>query len=186
MDEIGETELIDALKNGTVVGRTKRGVKRGVHAALLRKCCRELKDQVDPRGMRLGEVVVLGCLDLAGLTVPFPLRFDICEFDSAPVVEGATLAGLSLTGCQDLPGLLGNGLHLRGDLDLSRSRVTGAYWTSASTSRSAAIWLCEAEIGGSLLCVDAALDGQGYRSIQADRIHVGGAILSRSKIGSGR
>jgi len=30
MDEIGETELIDALKNGTVVGRTKRGVKRGV------------------------------------------------------------------------------------------------------------------------------------------------------------
>ena len=98
MDEIDETELIDALKNGTAAGGMKGGAKRGVKAALLRKCCRELKDQVDPRGMRLRGVVVLGCLDLAGLTVPFPLGFDACGFDSAPVEEGATLAGLSLSG----------------------------------------------------------------------------------------
>ena len=101
---------------------------------MLRRCCHELKHQVDPRGLRLNNVIVVGCLDLAGLEVPFPLRFDGCEFDSAPVVEGAQLFELSLTGCLRLPGLLGNGLRLRRDLDLSRSQVAGAHWTSASKS----------------------------------------------------
>ena len=101
------------------------GAKRTVQAALLRRCCHELKDQVDPRGLRLRNAVIAGRLDLAGLTVPFPLRFDGCEFDSAPVVEGADLFELALTGCPRLPGLLGNGLRLRRDLDLSGSRVAG-------------------------------------------------------------
>jgi hypothetical protein len=92
------------------------------------------------------------------------------------VAEGAELFELALTGCPRLPGLLGNGLRLRRDLDLSRSLVAGAHRTSASTSKRSAIWLCEAEIGGRLLCVDARIDGQGDRSIQADRIHVGGAV----------
>jgi hypothetical protein len=50
---------------------------------------------------------------------------------------------LRLTNC-DVPGLLGNGRHCHRDLDLSRSRVAGAHETSASTSQTAAIWLCEA------------------------------------------
>lgn len=176
MDEIDEAELVNAVRAGALIDSAKDGVKGIVRAALLRKCCHELKDQVDPRGLRLTNAVIVGCLDLAGLTVPFPLCFDACEFDTAPVVEGAQLLGLSLTGCPRLPGLLGNALQLRRDLDLSRSCVTGAHWTSASTRKSAAIWLCEAEIGGRLLCIDTTVDGQGYRSIQADRIHVGGAV----------
>jgi hypothetical protein len=176
MDEIDEAELISAGKSGAVLDAAGNGVKRAVQAAVLRNCCHELKDQVDPRGLRLSNAAVTGCLDLTGMAVPFPLRFDGCEFDSAPVVEGAELFELSLTGSPCLPGLLGNGLRLRRDLDLSRSRVTGAHWTSASTSKRSAIWLCESEIGGRLLCIDATIDGQGGRSIQADRIHVGGAV----------
>ncbi len=176
MDEIGEAELIGAWQGGAVVEGAVDGVKRAVQAAVLRKCCHELKGQIDPRGLRLNNAVVAGCLDLAGLAVPFPLRFDGCEFDSAPVVEGAELFELSLTGCPRLPGLLGNGLRLRRDLDLSRSQVAGVHWTSVSTSKRSAIWLCESEIGGRLRCVGATIDGQGGRSIQADRIHVGGAI----------
>ena len=176
MDQIAEAELIDAGRSGAAVDAAADGVRRAVPAALLRRCCHELKDQIDPRGLRLTNAVVAGCLDLAGLAVPFPLRFDGCEFDSAPVVEGAELFELSLTGCPRLPGLLGNGLRLRRDLDLSRSHVAGAHWTSASTSKRAAIWLCESEIGGRLLCVDTTIDGQGDRSIQADRLHVGGAV----------
>lgn len=175
MAEIDETELIGALRTGSVVDGGADGV-RTVPAALLRQCCHELRDQVDPRGMRLSKVVVTGGLDLAGLTVPFPLRFDSCEFDTAPVLEGARLYELSMTGCLRLPGLFGNGLSVRRDLDLSRSRIAGALWTSASTSRSAAIWLCEADIGGRVLCAGTVLDGQGYRAMQADRIHVGGAV----------
>jgi hypothetical protein len=176
MDEIEDAEILSACQSGTVVDGAMDGMKRTVQAALLRKCCHELKDQIDPRGLRLNNAVVLGCLDLAGLAVPFPLRFDGCEFDSAPVVEGAQLFELSLTSCPHLPGLLGNGLRLRRDLDLSRSQVAGTHWTSASTSKRAAIWLCESEIGGHLLCVDATINGQGDRSIQADQIHVGGAV----------
>jgi hypothetical protein len=176
MNEIDEAELITAGKSGAVVDGAMDGVKRAVQASLLRKCCHELRDQIDPRGLRLNNSVIVGCLDLAGLAVPFPLRFDGCEFDSAPVVEGAQLFELSLTGCSRLPGLLGNGLRVRRDLDLSRSRVVGAHWSSASTSKRSAIWLCESEIGGRLLCVDATIDGQGGRSIQADLIHVGGAV----------
>ena len=138
--EIDEAELLSALRSGQPIdgGRAidggEAGAKRTVQAVLLRRCCHELKDQVDPRGLRLGNALIAGRLDLAGLTVPFPLRFDGCEFDSAPVVEGAELFELALTGCSRLPGLLGNGLRLRRDLDLSGSRVAGAHRTSASMS----------------------------------------------------
>jgi hypothetical protein len=174
MTDIGEAELVSAAQSGTVVSGARPGGNRTVPADLLRACCHERKARIGPRGLRLADAVVTGRLDLAGLAVPFPLRFDGCEFECAPVVEGAQLFELSLTGCPRLPGLLGNGLGLRRDLDLSRSRVAGAHWTSASTSKRSAIWLCESEIGGRLLFVDATVDGQGDRSIQADRIRWAG------------
>ena len=40
--------------------------RRPVDAALLRRCCLELKDQIDPRGLRLRHATVTGPLDLAG------------------------------------------------------------------------------------------------------------------------
>ena len=125
--------------------------------------------------MRLRGAEVTGHLDLAGLDVPFPLRFDGCSFTSLVTVEGAQLGELALTGCDKVPGLLANGVRIRRDLDLSRSHVTGALDTSASTSKLSAIWLCESEIGGRLLCVDTVIDG-GDRSIQADRLHVTGNV----------
>ncbi len=125
MGEIDEAELTRAGQRGAVVEGMAGDGKRAVSGALLRRCCHELKDQIDPRGLRLNNAVVTGALDLAGLVVPFPLRFEGCEFDAAPVVEGAQLFELSLTGCPRLPGLLGNGLRVRRDLDLSRSQIAG-------------------------------------------------------------
>jgi hypothetical protein len=174
--EIDEAELLSALRSGLPIAGGEGGAKRTVQAALLRRCCHELKDQVDPRGLRLSNAIIAGRLDLAGLTIPFPLRFEGCEFDSAPVVEGADLFELALTGCPRLPGLLGNGLRLRRNLDLSGSRVAGAHWTSTSTSSPAAVWLCESEIGGRLHCMGTTIDGQGGRAVQADRIRVGGGV----------
>ena len=176
MGEIDEAELLSAGQRGAVLDGTADGGQRTVQADALRRCCRELRDRIDPRGLRLANAIVTGGLDLTGLAVPFPLRFEGCEFDTAPVVEGAQLFELSLTGSPRLPGLLGNGLRVQRDLDLSRSHIAGAHWTSASTTKRSAVWLCEAESGGRLLCLDTVIDGQGDRSLQADRIRVGGAV----------
>jgi hypothetical protein len=175
MDQVGEAELLAAATAGQVLVCGSGGAHRSVDAALLRRCCRELRDQADPRGVWLRGAVVTGALDLAGLDVPFPLRFQGCSFTSPVNVAGAQLAELALTGCDKVPGLLANGVRIRRDLDLSRSHVAGALSTSASTSKLSAIWLCESEIGGRLLCVDTVADG-GDRSIQADRLHVTGNV----------
>ena len=167
MGEIDGAELLSAGQRGVAIDGLGDDGQRTVPAALLRECCHQLKDRIDPRGLRLSNVIVTGALDLTGLVVPFPLRFEGCQFDTAPVVEGAHLFELALTGSPRLPGLLGNGLRLRRDLDLSRSNITGAHWTSASTSKRAAVWLCESEIGGRLLCFDTVIDGQGDRALQA-------------------
>jgi hypothetical protein len=176
VDQIDEAELMSAARSGVVLNGTVEGVMRSVEADLLRACCHELGDEVDPRGLRLKNAVVAGCLDLTGLVVAFPLRFDGCEFASAPVLEGSELFELSFIGCPRVPGLLGNGLRLRRDLDLSGSRVAGVHRTSASTSNGAAIWLCESNIDGRLLCIGTTIDGRPGCSIQADRLHVGGAV----------
>jgi hypothetical protein len=175
MDRVGEAELLAAATAGQVLVCGDGTARRSVAADLLRRCCRELRDQVDPRGVRLRGATVTGPLDLAGLDVPFPLRFEDCSFTAPVTVAGAQLIELALTDCGAVPGLLANGVRIRRDLDLSRSRVTGALSTSASTSKLAAIWLCESEIGGRLLCVDTVIQG-GDRSIQADRLHVTGNV----------
>lgn len=176
MDEIGEAELLAAARAGRVLDCGDSGTRRGAKAELLRQCCLKLQDQIDPRGIRLLRAAIAGPLDLAGLDVPFPLRFDDCEFDSPVIIEGAQLYELALTGCPRVPGVLANGVRIRRDLDLSRTYVRGASRTSASTSKRAAIWLCESEIGGRLLCVDTIVDSDGERSIQADRMRVSGNI----------
>jgi hypothetical protein len=68
-----------------------------VDAGLLRRCCHRLKDQIDPRGIRLQNAAIEGTLDLAGLDARFPLRFEGCEFDSPPMIEGAQLYELRLS-----------------------------------------------------------------------------------------
>jgi hypothetical protein len=137
-----EAELLAAGRAGRVLdcadGRS--GARRLVNAALIPRCCHDLKPQIDPPGVILGNAVVVGRLDLAGLDVPFPLMFEECEFDGAPVAEGGVFSDLAFTGCAPLPGLLANGLRLRRDLDLSRSLVTGRHASTASTSKRTAIW----------------------------------------------
>ena len=175
MDEVGEAELLAAAGAGRALGCGDGGASRRVDAALLRRCCHELGDQIDPRGVWLQHAAITGSVDLSGLEVKFPLRFEGCHFDAPLLAEGARLTGLVLTGCT-LPGLQANGVRIQRDLDLSRTHVTGALRTSASTSKHSAIWLCESEIGGRLLCVDTVIEGHGERSIQADRMHVTGNV----------
>jgi hypothetical protein len=161
----------EAVRAGTVIDLAGTVVD----ADMVRTFCVAQATQVDPRGIRLTGARITGVLDLSSVEVPFPLRFSDCVFDEAPRLHGASVKELAMTGAT-LPGLLANGLRVQGDLDLSRSVITGQHPTSASTSRQAAIWLCESEIGGRLLCVDTTIDAGGERAIHADRMRVGGTV----------
>ncbi|MFI6706834.1 hypothetical protein ACIBF7_10405 [Nonomuraea sp. NPDC050478] len=173
MTSFGEAALLRACRAGQVV-RASRGEELVVDADLVRKVCRREPAEIDPRGLVIEGARITGGLDLTGMAVTFPLRFVRCVFDEPLDLDGADLHLLALDGCA-VPGLLANGLRVRRDLDLSRSRITGDLRTPASTSSTAAVWLCESEIGGRLLCLDTLIESEG-RAIQADRIRVGGTI----------
>src|SRR5262249_28430778 len=132
--------------------------------------------EVDPRGIHLRGLRVDGELDLTAVELPFALRFENCSFEKSPILHGASVKELAFIDCDELPGLLANGVAVKGDLDLSGSRIVGSHRTRASKSRSAAVWLCESSVGGRVRCVDTTIDPHGERAIQADRMHVGGTI----------
>ena len=169
--------VIEAARAGGVVDcGDGDGDSRGtVAAALLRTLCRERRDKVDDRGLHLRNALVTGDLDLSAVSVPFPMTFEGCRFEAPLQISGATLQELTVLRCE-LPALLGNGVDVRRDLNLSESTVTGAVPTTASQSRTAAIWLCESQVGGRLLCVDTVIEPGDGRAIQADRIKVGGTV----------
>ena len=56
MDKIDEAELVGAGRSGAVVDGAAGDDRRAALAALLRRCCHELRDQIDPRGLRLRNV----------------------------------------------------------------------------------------------------------------------------------
>jgi hypothetical protein len=176
MAEVSEAEIVAACGAGQVLECADGTARRPVKAALLRRCCDELSGQVHRHGIRVRQAAIVGPLDLSGLDVRFPVLFEDCEFDSPVSIEGAQLFEIGVIGCERLPGLAANGVRIRRDLDLSRTLVTGALWTSASTSKRSAVWLCESEIGGRLLCVDTVIDGGSERAIQADSMRTGGNV----------
>jgi hypothetical protein len=164
--DIDEAELARAW----IAGVEADGDGRCVPADLIREFCRRRAGEVDPRGIRLRGAVVDGVLDLAGFEVPFPLRFAACTFTDEAVLHGARLSDLAFTDCDPLPGLLANEVQVARDLDLSGTRVTGSHRIDAS---GAAIWLCDADIGGVLRLIRTTLSPDGPRAIQADRLGVG-------------
>lgn len=167
--------LLAAWRAGQVVDARRGGRRTRLDPALIRQQCRDHVSGTDPHGIRIRGAVLAEPLDLVSMPVPFPLEFVDCVFEHPVNVEGADLHALSLVDCE-LPGLLGNGVRIRRDLDLSRSRIRGGHLTTASTSARAAVWLCEASIGGRLLCVDTRVEATGERAIQADRVQVGGVV----------
>src|SRR5439155_14837785 len=91
MAEVDEAELLGAGQAGVVLDCADGSRRRRVRASLLRRCCRELKTPIDTRGIRLRNAEVTGCLDLAGLDVPFPLHFEVCVLEALIIVASTAL-----------------------------------------------------------------------------------------------
>src|SRR5690242_4116388 len=87
----------ELLRTGRAGGAIEGHGRRTVDAEVVRRCCTTGASEVDPRGLCLLGVRVRGQLDLAGTTVDFPLRFENCEFEAAPIFENAQVSSLHIT-----------------------------------------------------------------------------------------
>jgi hypothetical protein len=119
---------------------------------------------------------VHGLLDLANVDIPYPLRFEACDFEQAPVLHGARILELAFIDCATLPGLLASGLTAHRDVDLSGTRIDGAHRNNARLAGTAAVWLNEAVIGGQLICARTSVRSAGDRAIHAHGLRVDGGV----------
>ena len=173
MSGLDNGALLQAVRDGTRIDCRHNGVQDVVDPVRLRGVCGRLGRE-SAGGLWLFGAHIAGCLDLSGQEIKFPVRLDACSFRDSINIEGSDLHELIVTNATSLPGVRANGLRVRRDLDLSGSLIAGEIKTSASTSKTAAVWLCEAHVGGRLLLVGTKIRTSAWRAIQADRIHVAG------------
>src|SRR5262245_21907005 len=94
MDDIDTTA---AVERAVAVGAILDLAGATIAAELIRRVCLGREANVDPRGVRLRRAVITGALDLTGVDVPFPIRFDECEFEQALTLHGARVKELIIT-----------------------------------------------------------------------------------------
>lgn len=173
---IARSNLMRALRAGRSLGPSpgSTGERSEVPAVDVASVCVS-GGPTTPSGLRLRRTRVRGRLDLAHAEVPFPVHFEDCVFDEPVCLHGAHLPALTFEGCQ-LQALEANGLQVDHDLVLSGSVIAHPVASTASESALAAVWLCEATIGGRVLMVGTRIEAPRQRAIQADRMVVGGTM----------
>jgi len=168
-------DVVVAMRQAMRAGRPFNFADAEADVDRLRALLLRPPQDTDPRGLTIKHAHLNGLLDLSGASIPYPVRFEHCHFADALQLEGAHLKSLAMVECV-ATALLGNGAVVDLDLNLQGSTVAGAQASTASTSKEAAVWLCEAKIGGRLLCVDTTLRAPGQRAMQADRVEIGGTV----------
>ena len=97
------------------------GPERSIHATVLRRLLLDTSEPIDPRGIRLAGVRIVGELDLTSATIIRPLLLHFCQLGDGQgvVLDYAALDRLEFTHCQ-IAGLtarrvkISQLLHLRG------------------------------------------------------------------------
>ena len=168
--------------------RERDGSPGSLDAEAVRQAC-GISAARDPFGIRIANARLNGSLDLRFMSIAEPLQFLGCRFEQALHLAGAQLTQLLVTsgeylrpelaphvGASSLPGLVADGLRVRRDLVLSGTHVTGRIRRMASLSKTSAIWLNEAEVGGRLVAVGTRIETEADRALQADRMSVHGDV----------
>ncbi len=156
-----------------------------VRAGFLRFLCLGGDDAapVHERGLELWSAYIKGDLDLSGCTIPQPLLFFSCDFETRFVFRLTTASFINLEGSR-VPSLNGESAHIRGGLLLH-----GGF-------RSEGVHLPYAAIEGSLFCNNATFLSKGGPAIDCAGASVagnawlgegfrceGGAVFTSAKIG---
>jgi hypothetical protein len=173
---VTRAELVLALGEGRELECLEAsGSRLGIRADELRSIILDRGFFADPKGIRIHGARIDGPLDLSNTDLAWPVRFRNCVFTHPLDIRGAALRELAVSDGSELPALLANHVQIKGDLDLSRVRITSSTMTNASASKEAGVWLCEASVGGRMLFSGARIIVSPHvRSIQADRIALSG------------
>ncbi|MFD7491055.1 oxidoreductase [Streptomyces sp. NPDC059832] len=171
LDELnaGERQLWNSIARGGVVDvrdapqAAEPVVRAEVIAALL------LGAGADPApgdrpALRLTGARVTGRLDLQFAEIPVPVVLDECRFDEVPLLRGARIRELVLTGCA-LPGLAADAAQIDGRLVLSRCHLTGP------------LVLTRSQIHSDLDLRDTVITAPGTEAISAVHLVAGGDVL---------
>lgn len=139
------------------------GSERTIRAGVLRHLLVDTEWDVQPKGVQICGVQILGNLDLESANVRCPLRLEKCHLYGV-ILNYATVSLVEITHCQ-LASLAGHALVVTRDLNLDHSMSTERFW------------LLGADIAGQLLCREATLTGTENYALVADGMKVGGDVF---------
>ena len=145
------------------------GPEREIKADLIRWLCvdRDAASAVDPRGTQIHAARITGALDLAFVSVPFPLRLRRCCLTDNAILISTDLPALDLAGSRVLS-VTADGANVRGDVSLNNGFSAGGE-----------VRLLGAQIGGNLECGGGAFKNPGGDALSADRADVEGGVFLR-------
>lgn len=172
--------MVDAARRGGWVGpetamgmaelEVTRDPGRRVRAELVRELLMGRLGELDPRGLRVQHVRVVGQLDLDHVTAVTGLSLIGCALPDGVSCFQARLREVNLTECH-ISGLLADGLHTEGNLFLRNATVTGA-------GELGAVRLLGAHVGGQLNLRRAVVTNDEGPALEAEDLRTdAGAFL---------
>ncbi len=157
------------------------GEERHIRADLIRWLCasRDSREMVDPIGIRVYGAKISGQLNLAFMSIPFPLIFLHCR-----LLDDTNLH------CTELPELVLRGTWVR-SLRASTAKVSGSVLLNEGFRAQGVVSLMMAQINGDLDCVRAKFensaktgDAESGIALNAERARVGGSLFLRNGFSS--
>jgi hypothetical protein len=119
---------------------------------------------ISHRGISVANASITWRLNLDSSVIPFPLRFDFCDFDWELFLRNAQVRSLHLLHCRLNSDFYADGLHTLGDLFLR------------DTKSNASISLSDAQIGGNLHLETVDLTSPVSEALSAPGIRINGNL----------
>jgi hypothetical protein len=149
------------------------GDTRTIRAHVLRWLCANATARllVDPAGIRVVGASLQGVLDLAHVSVPFPIVLSLSVIPATLDLTDAQLGSLMLRGSHCAT--------IKGD----HATFSGYVWLDQGFHATGEVRLCYAEIGGQFTCQGGRFEHPDGDALNCDRLTVKGDVFLTSEVG---